>query len=382
MRKNLSKRKESLGFIGHILISTILCMLIFLRNSYAAEITEELTTKMSLAGTENLIPVNIRMKDTVEKATLQNLTLGLKRKEKRSIVCERLKEKAFSTQALLLSSLKKMEKIGRAKDIKSLWITNIVSTKVTKDMIENISSMPEVERIDFDEERNMLLDTAWGVTKIRADKVWSDLKFTGEGVVVAVLDTGIDYNHSDLKNNMWKNTGEIPNNNIDDDGNGYIDDYYGYNFYGNKSDPLDDHGHGTHVSGTIAGDGSGGIQTGVAPGAHLMACKVLSGSGFGTESDAWESIQYAVDNGADVMNLSIGVQHSWGPDRKSWREACDKAIVAGVVMVVAAGNDRKYWQIIGGLPAPDNINTPGDVPSVITVGATDSNDNIAYFSSY
>ena len=134
-------------------------------------------------------------------------------------------------------------------------------------------------------------------------------------------------------------------------------------------------------AGIIAGDGSAGTKTGVAPAAKLMAVKVLDSQGYGNQGDVYGGVQnvlkYPVKNGAHAMNLSFGWQHAWGPDRAAWRQTCDNAIAGGVVMVVAAGNEgNDPWYM-----PPDEVRTPGDVPSVITVGATNRNDMRAPFSS-
>ncbi len=318
----------------------------------------------------------------------------IEEKEKtREVIVTELEERAARSQKNLLAYLRAMEKRGKANRIRSLWVVNAVSVEATKEVIEKIARTPQVNRIGLDERVYVLEDISWGVTKIKADKVWEDLGYTGEGIVVAVLDTGIDYEHSDLKKNIWTNPGEIPNNGIDDDGNGYIDDYKGFDFVNGTYDPktglwkndpdeaMDDEGHGTHVAGIIAGDGSAGTRTGVAPDAKLMAIKVLDSRGYGNQGDVYGGVQnvlkYPVKNGAHAMNLSFGWQHAWKPDRAAWRQTCDNAIAGGVVMVVAAGNegnDPRYMP-------PDEVRTPGDVPGVITVGATKRNDIRAPFSS-
>ena len=140
---------------------------------------------------------------------------------------------------------------------------------------------------------------------IDAPEAWDSQ--TGNEVVVGVIDTGVDYTHPDLRNNMWTNPGEIPDNGIDDDGNGYVDDYYGYDFFNDDGDPFDDHYHGTHVAGTIAAEGNNenGI-TGVSWSAQIMALKFLGADGSGYTFDAIQAIDYAVQMGADITNNSWG----------------------------------------------------------------------------
>jgi len=383
-------------------------------NAYAS-LTPDLEKMLERAGTRDFIPVNIVLKEQVNSRKLLEEVKTLSKNERRKYVINKLKKFSERTQAELLSYLRNVETLGKVKNIRSLWIANLISCEATKDVIRKLAMNPEVKSIDWDEKRNMLLDvikpsnfalpdktigntppgieeTVWNLYTINAPSVW-ELGYTGNGVIVGILDTGVNYNHSDLNDHVWENLDEIPNNGIDDDNNGYVDDYYGYNFAYDTSDPMDDHGHGTHCAGTIAGDGTAGIQTGVAPDAAIMSLKVLDSWGSGLESDVWEAIQYAVANGADVMSFSIGWMHAWNPDRTTWRQVLDDALAAGVISAVAAGNERD-----SGDPAPDNVRTPGDVPppwinpdqptpwgevsDVVTVGATDINDVIAYFSSF
>src|SRR5262249_23738821 len=151
----------------------------------------------------------------------------------------------------------------------------------------------------------------------------------GAGVVIAVVDTGVDFTHPDLAANAWVNPGEIPGNGIDDDGNGYVDDVHGWDFANDDADPDDDYGHGTHVAGTAAAVGNNGVGiVGIAWESRVMAVKGISASGSGFVSDLAAGIVYAAENGARVINASWGGSHSQVID-----DAIAFAHAAGVVFV-------------------------------------------------
>lgn len=207
---------------------------------------------------------------------------------------------------------------------------------------------------------------------IRAPDAW-DVTLGSPSVVVAVIDTGIDYTHPDLAPNMWTNPDEIPDNDLDDDGNGYIDDIYGYDFVNNDSDPMDDYFHGTHVAGSIAAvaDNEIGIA-GVAPHTRLMALKFLDETGSGVTSNAISALNYAVKNGASISNNSWG----GGPFSQAFLTAIQKASAANHIFVASAGNYANNNDAEPFYPASYNV------PNVISVAATDAGDHIAYFSNY
>ncbi|OYE01377.1 S8 family peptidase [Nostoc sp. 'Peltigera membranacea cyanobiont' 232] len=207
----------------------------------------------------------------------------------------------------------------------------------------------------------------WGADLVKAPEVWAH-GYTGKGVVVAVLDTGVDYNHQDLKDNIWTNSKENASNGIDNDGNGYANDIHGWNFVDNNNNVLDDNGHGTHVSGIIAGENNNYGVTGVAYNAKIMPVKVLDSSGSGNDTTISKGIHYAVDNGANVINLSLGSMY---PD-DTLKSAIEYASSKGVTVVMAAGND--------GSSSPDY---PASYASTtgIAVGAVDKNNQMADFSN-
>lgn len=203
---------------------------------------------------------------------------------------------------------------------------------------------------------------------------------TGSDTVVAVVDTGVDVSHPDLEANLWTNEGEIPGDGRDNDGNGYVDDVHGYDFFNGDAsvyDPGDGDEHGTHVAGTIAAEGNNGTGiVGVNWRARLMALKFLA-SGYGYTSDAAAAIHYAVDNGASVINASWG----GGGYSQTLKDAIDRAESAGILVVAAAGNGGS-----DGL-GDDNDATPFypssyDNANVISVAATDNTDRLASFSNY
>jgi subtilisin family serine protease len=209
---------------------------------------------------------------------------------------------------------------------------------------------------------------------IDAVSAW-DITTGSDNVVVAVIDTGIDYRHPDIAANIWTNPDETAGNGLDDDHNGYIDDVHGFNFIEGEHDGnvIDKNGHGTHCSGTIAGRGNNGLGvTGVNWQCKLMACRFLDESGSGSIADAIEAIYYAVDNGADILS------NSWGGGGPS--DAMKAAIIYaknhGVLFVAAAGNDYDDCDYFPHYPSGY------DISNVIAVAATDCNDELASFSNY
>jgi subtilisin family serine protease len=207
---------------------------------------------------------------------------------------------------------------------------------------------------------------------IDAEHAWN-VGTGARSVKVAVIDTGVDYNHPDLAANIWTNPGEIPGNGVDDDHNGFVDDVHGWDFANGDHDPMDDVGHGTHVSGTIGAlaDNVIGVA-GVNWQVTIIPVKFLGNDGSGTVADAITAIDYATSVGARVMN------NSWGGGAYSQLllDAINRAGAAGSLFVAAAGNATN-----------DNDNFPSypasyDAPNIVSVAALDRNDHLASFSNY
>ena len=213
----------------------------------------------------------------------------------------------------------------------------------------------------------------WALAKLQAKAAWAITK-ASPNIVVANIDTGIDYNHEDLRASLWTNTREVPNDGKDNDGNGFIDDAIGWDFYGNDALPFDNGGHGTHTAGTIAaGERNTVGVAGMAPKAQLMTLRFIDGvTGEGTTEDAVKSIQYAVKNGATILS------NSWGGDEfsKALYEVVADAGKRGVTFVAAAGNSMANNDETPMYPASFNL------PNVISVGATRKTDELAGYTNY
>ncbi|MEO5368039.1 MAG: S8 family serine peptidase, partial [Magnetococcus sp. WYHC-3] len=224
---------------------------------------------------------------------------------------------------------------------------------------------------------------------IKALAAW-DISTGSRNVLVAVIDTGIDYTHEDLAANMWINPGETgrdangkdkQTNGLDDDGNGFIDDWHGWDFSNDDNDCMDDHYHGTHCAGTIGGVGNNGVGVaGVCWNVSLVGLKFLDKSGSGAFSDAIDAINYAMKIGAKVLSNSWG--GSAGPEYKSdptdeMRLAINAAGAQGIVFVAAAGNAGSDNDGSG-----THYPSSYDCANIISVAATDSRDQLAFFSCY
>jgi len=230
---------------------------------------------------------------------------------------------------------------------------------------------------------------------IDAPEAWNVTNGTSD-IVVAVVDSGIDYNHPDLAENIWTNPGEIPGNAIDDDDNGFVDDVYGYDFHNNDSDPRDDHRHGTHVAGIIGARGNNGIGvTGVAWTTSLMAVKFLDENNEGSTADAVRAINYvtlmrqtyeATKGTSQVLGANVHIINaSWGSYGEFSQTLYNAIELAGnndILFVAAAGNGDALGRGINLDQNQPFYPASFDLPNIISVAATDQSDQLARFSNF
>jgi subtilisin family serine protease len=211
---------------------------------------------------------------------------------------------------------------------------------------------------------------------IKAVQAWD--KTTGSSnVVVAVIDSGVDYTHEDLAANMWRNEADCNNNGIDDDGNGYIDDCYGIDAFNDDSNPMDDHNHGTHVAGIIGAVGNNSVGVvGVNWNVKIMACKFMGADGFGTVADAIQCLEYVKTMKDRGVNI-VATNASWGSYgySKALYDAIEIHQQRGILFIAAAGNDGNFNERAAHYPATYFL------PNIISVAATNQSDGLAYFSN-
>ncbi|MDD5433546.1 MAG: S8 family serine peptidase [Candidatus Pacebacteria bacterium] len=271
---------------------------------------------------------------------------------------------------------------GKIKD--HFKIIPAIAVELSAVAVEELKKSPKVKYVEPDFVVNgdvipndSSYSSLWGMTKILAPTAW-DVSTGSDDVVVAVIDSGINYQHSDLVNNMWVNPGEIAGNGIDDDKNGYIDDIYGYDFVNNDALPMDDNSHGTHVAGTIGAVGNNGVGVaGVNWRVKIMALKFLDSTAYGYTSNAIRAMQYMINMKQKGIPVIVS-NNSWGG--MSYSTSLENAIRAvndaGILFVASAGNSSANNDITAHYPSGF------DVPNIIAVASTDSADNKSSFSNY
>lgn len=370
-------------------------------------IEPELQQVLDGDGDDN-IAVTIVMKSQIQPSAIRAKVASIRSKMmKREVVVKELKTYSDNSQESLLSFLQNEEKKGNVSDISSLWISNSIVCRANRDIIVEVASRVDVAMIGLNKEVQMLCNavdndvpqavaTASGnspyphVSQVNAPQVWEQ-GYTGKNVVVAILDSGINDEHCDLKDHLWQGY-------TDTDGDGEADDLiHGWNYTAadaaGNANIKDDYGHGTHCAGIICGDGTVGNIAGVAPDATLMTLKIVNRSGGGSPAQMIKGIQFAVENGASILSISSGFKSDQidKAAKENLRRAFEATLESGVIAFVAAGNDGNSYG------APDNVDFPaacpppylhpdqlmnaGGLSSVVCVGAVDADDKYASFSS-
>jgi len=292
------------------------------------------------------------------------------------------------------SSIKYVEKKYSMKTKKHLKqqldVVKFDTTKYSTDeVLSNLNNNPNIEyaepnyisKLSSSPSMEPYFNKMWGLNNtttkgidINVENAWKTT--TGNpNLVVGIIDTGIDYNHKDLKSNIWINTKEIAGNGIDDDSDGYIDDYNGWNFADNNNNSFDDNSHGTHVSGIIAASSNGIGTVGVAPSVKVMPLKAADDQGDLYTSDVISAIQYGISHGVKLFNCSFG-----GEDFSQTEYDAFKS--SNALFVCAAGNGDANGNGMSNDNAIKDYPASYDLPNIISVASIEMDGTLSSFSNY
>jgi len=393
----------ALGLVGLVLAAAV--------PGFAMKVDPGLTAALAGKAADARVPVLVIYGDShrLPESFLAQLE-GLTPEQRRDQVVAELKARTREAQSGAVSLLNSAGLSGQVDRLHEIYLAGAISFEGTAAVVNALGALPDAATMYHDSERATYdavrpaddgrsfvptsTDTAWSVKYINAHKVWTQLGFDGTGVVVGHIDTGVWLTHPDLAGGIWNNPGEIAGNGIDDDNNGFIDDWRGWDFGDNDNNPNDDSptgGHGTHTAGTVIGDGTGAVQTGVAPGAKLIPMKLWNAAGSGGSLGmVWAAEQYCVENGARVITMSLGFEGDLPASyMRAERDVCVNLRNAGVLMFNSAGNAHATYNppielgLTARVPAPW---IAGAVPytstgGVVSVGGTGYLTNGVYASS-
>ena len=351
-----------------------------------------LQEEMNRRTDSEMIEITVLMKSRCDRNMLSQRASALStRAERRAFVVDELKHFTEASQRDLKLVLAEMEQQGEVTAPRTLWMSNSLYFSATKETILALAKRDDVAHIGYNIERKWIEDDEKptsanetreitpNILKVNADKVW-ELGYTGKDIVVSIIDAGVNYNHLDLADHLW-------------DG-GEVFPHHGYDVRNDDDDPMDDMGHGTHCAGTVAGDGTAGSQTGVAPDAQIMCIKSVNADGTGGAVKLAEGMEWSVEHGCDIISMSMGLVHPSVTERELFRRTCVSILDAGVSSFICAGNEGfaldqypipQNVRIPGSCPPPyldpDQMANPGELSSAIVVGSVDDNDQASFFTA-
>ena len=331
--------------------------------------------------------------EPIEVMVLMKARYNHTKAERRNYVVKELTAFAEASQHDLMVTLKELEQQGLVSSISCLWSANAISFTATEEVIQMLTERNDIESITPVKNYQCIPEAetttevtdisryaiAPNLTQVNAPDVWEQGN-EGQGVLVAVIDSGVNYNHADIADHLWDGGDDFP--------------HHGWDFANNDDDPMDDYGHGTHCAGIVCGDGTAGLRTGAAPEATLMCIKCTDNEGHSTSVDMVKGMEFAVEHGCDVISMSMGVAQAEVAEREMFRRTCEALLDAGIVGVFPAGNEHNLQHLCpiplnvrvpGSCPPPyldpDQMVNPGGLSCSICVGSVDENDTVASSSS-
>lgn len=338
------------------------------------------------------VEVMVLMKARYDRTELcRRAELYRTKAERRDYVVKELKAFAEASQHDIMTTLKELE--GSVSSISSLWSANAISFTATEEVIQILMQRDDIESITLVRKHQSIPEAvtttdvtdisrytiAPNLTQVNVPQVWAQGN-EGQGVLVAVIDSGVNYNHADIADHLWDGGEEFP--------------HHGWDFANNDDDPMDDLGHGTHCAGIVCGDGTAGLRTGAAPSATLMCIKCADAEGHTTTPNMVKGMEFAVEHGCDLISMSMGLAQAEVAEREMLRRTCEALLDAGIVGLFPAGNEHNLQHLCpiplnvrvpGSCPPPyldpDQMVNPGGLSCAICVGSVDENDTVASSSS-
>lgn len=358
------------------------------REIHLPVVSAELGAALNQAKNNEMLRVMIVPAERLDPVAMGEALKDASKATRREVILSGARHQMETAHALLAPELNSLVKAGLAEEAEPLWMPGMIAMRMSAAAVEKLALNPDVGLLWLDNHLSETFGTpsvnqvpasneksvAWHLTAVGAEPAWAD-GLSGNGILVGHLDTGLAYDHPDLKNHLWDGGSAFPN--------------HGWDAVDDDNDPYDGNDpwyHGTHTGGLIVGDGSMGTTTGVAPGAQLMVLRSIPGY----FSDMIEAMQFGLDHGVHIFSMSAG--WSLPPDdvRVANRYNAELLLSLDIPWICAAGNGDNYG---GHYPVPTDIASPGDCPSpwyapnggqsaVFTVGGVDISDNISGTSSY
>ncbi len=370
-----------------------------------------LQTRLETAREYDIFDINIFLKDEPAQRAINTFDSEAPSVTDKEDVINRIQQQSAQSQENLVTFLNDSAfqpgfsdfevSVPQVSAIMPFWINNSVGTKVTRNILESILERDDVLQVElaryapleelldnkvedkfapryFNLKDEFALDDqtaqpTWSVERVNAPLLWQ-MNINGDGILAAVLDTGVNYSHPDLVNRMWDGGAEFP--------------FHGFDFESGDNNPMDIQGHGTCCAGIVAGDGTSGKKTGIAPGTQIIAVKV-----GGEERNFWRGFEFAIARRVHVISMSMSWKFPSNPDYPGWRRICETVLAAGILHANSTGNQGND---LVQYPIPYNAATPGNCPpprlhslqttvggitSVISCGNTNVSDNLSTSSA-
>lgn len=402
----MQKKRNPHPLSARIMTAMAVVVIALVGCAAAAEHSPGMENLIATAEEGGTIPVILYLDGRLTMDDVYPIARSLPMDARRKYIVETLRNRFHDMGDAVMASLEDGRKNGDVTLLRPLWILNAIRVRISPSFLKAVEeNHPEVVYIGADPRYENTLDNiGWGMAEMDVPEVWRDFGADGSGVIVGHKDSGIDYTHPGFAGHLWLNSGEDINHNgildagdynsIDDDGNGYVDDFYGWNFDDDNSNVGAREAHGTKTASVVSANFSPCDTVSVAPGAKLMVL-----SAYEYQGSVWEASQYAVEMGAHVITASLSFKHSecadMGvrecPNYVGHRIVSEMELAAGLLHSNSTGNEGQSNAVPFSAAAPSNCPPPvctadqpqqGGVSSIIAVAAYNISGSWEFYSGH